>query len=130
MSTKNWNYFGNLCFSSVNSTNFASFWENFAKFWIWQDEKRKKKENPDDKLMAIKQLYLKYRNHIVPWFCCGVQGLRWTQGTDFDLPIVHRKPSQVPFLFQGLPQYYNARRRSRRRSGSSFFFLDYRNPKP
>jgi len=29
-------------------------------------KRKEKEENPDDKLMAIKQFYLKYRNHIVP----------------------------------------------------------------
>jgi hypothetical protein len=41
--------------------------KNLPNFGYDKIEKKRKKEgNPDDKLMAIKQFYLKYRNHIVP----------------------------------------------------------------
>ncbi len=92
-------------------------------------KREKKEENPDDKLMARKQFYLKYRNHIVPWFYCGVQGLRWTQGTDFDLPMFTESPPKFPSCSKVYHSTTMHKEEAEEEVGHPIF-LDYRNPKP
>ncbi len=72
LNKKNWEKFGNFCFSSANSTNFAYYWKNCHIFYITNLEEKKTLALAVTYSQQMRS-YLRYlriaSSQIVGWIC-------------------------------------------------------------